>query len=119
MGRQIRSAKGVLVDFDLIKIKEQMTDSPTPIDVQARQEHIDDRMRRRARTVKITPIEPKVELPAPTKATQPEELIDDPKDQLPEDIDGLVDIEKVEAKTKAQPRTKQKARPKPTKPNEE
>jgi len=47
MGRQVRSAKGVVVDFDLIAIKEQMAAAPAPLDVRKRQDFIDRRMRRR------------------------------------------------------------------------
>ena len=44
-----KSAKGVIVDFDLLRIKEQMASAPPSIDVQKRQDFIESRMRRRAR----------------------------------------------------------------------
>ncbi len=96
-GKKVRSAKGVLVDFDLLKIKEQIASDPAPLDVKARQDHIDQRLRRRLRKVKKTPIAPVVvepKLPVAERAEQPEPLID-------------------EVAVKAAPKkTKQKARPK-------
>ena len=47
MAKRVRSAKGVVVDFDLIAIKEQMASAPAPLDVKKRQDFIDRRMRRR------------------------------------------------------------------------
>lgn len=60
MGKKVRSAKGALVDFDLLKIKEQMSTAPTPTDVRARQDFIDRRQRRRIRKTLTTPV-PKVQ----------------------------------------------------------
>jgi len=57
-GKKVRSAKGEMVDFDLLKIKEQIASEPAPLDVKARQDHIDQRLRRRLRKVKKTPIAP-------------------------------------------------------------
>lgn len=59
MGKRVRSARGEMVDFDLLKIKEQMTSAPAPVDVRARQDFIDQRMRRRLKKTK--PIAHKIE----------------------------------------------------------
>ena len=95
-GKKVRSAKGEMVDFDLLKIKEQIVSEPAPLDVKARQDHIDQRLRRRLRKVKKTPIAPvapivvEPKLPVAERAEEPEVLIDAPP---------------------AKPATKQKARP--------
>jgi hypothetical protein len=103
MSRKVRSAKGEVVDFDLLKIKEQMASAPPPTDVRARQDFIDKRLRRRLK--KTAPPAPKI---APTEKTAvdpklpgTEELTEEPKM-----IDEVKD---------ATPRTRQKARP-PKKP---
>ncbi len=44
--RGVRSAKGVLVDFDLIKIKQQMSTAPKPVVVEARENFIDNKFKR-------------------------------------------------------------------------
>jgi len=52
MPKKVRTAKGQIVDFDLLKIKEQMVDAPSPANVKARQDFIDQKMRRRVKRVK-------------------------------------------------------------------
>lgn len=47
MGKKVRSARGEILDFDLLKIKEKMTTKPAPTDVRRRQDFIDKRLRRR------------------------------------------------------------------------
>lgn len=44
-----RSARGVLVDFDKIRIKQQLSATPTPIEVQKREELVEQRLKRRAK----------------------------------------------------------------------
>lgn len=51
MGKKVKSARGEVVDFDLLKIKEQMASAPPPTDVRARQDFIDKRLRRRLKKV--------------------------------------------------------------------
>ena len=58
MTRKVKSAKGVEVDFDLLKIKQQMADKPAPIEVKKREEFIDKKVRRH---IKNKPVAPKVE----------------------------------------------------------
>lgn len=52
MPKRVRTAKGQIIDFDLLKIKEQMENAPKPANVQARQDFIDQKMRRRVNRVK-------------------------------------------------------------------
>lgn len=49
---KVRSAKGEIVDFDLLKIKAQMTAAPKPVDVKAREDFIDKKLQRRLRRLK-------------------------------------------------------------------
>lgn len=66
---KVRSAKGDVVDFDLIKIKESIASDPAPTDVAARQQHIDQRLRRRMRNVKSTPLSTTPKAKQPAKST--------------------------------------------------
>ena len=52
MGKTVRSARGVTVDFDLLKIKEQMSATPKAAPVQARENFIDQRFKRRLNKIK-------------------------------------------------------------------
>lgn len=52
MPKKVRTAKGQVIDFDLLRIKQQLGDAPTPANVQARQDFIDQKMRRRVKRVK-------------------------------------------------------------------
>jgi len=99
-----KSARGEVVDFDLLRIKEQMASSPVSIDVQKRQDFVENRLRRRARK--------KV----------PQELLDKAQADLDVEVNKtlpsvegepapMID-EKVEVEvSKSVPKTKQKARP--------
>lgn len=65
MPKKVRSAKGQIVDFDLMKIKQQLGDTAEPTNVQARKDFIDAKLRRRMRKIKKTldgatrkPVEP-------------------------------------------------------------
>lgn len=52
MAKPVRSAKGELVDFDLLKIKQQMSATPKSAPVQARENFIDQRFKRRLKRSK-------------------------------------------------------------------
>lgn len=43
----VKSAKGAMVDFDLLKIKEQIAAAPKTTNVQAREDFIDRKFKRR------------------------------------------------------------------------
>lgn len=47
--RRVRSAKGVIVDFNLMEVKEQIASTPKSTDVTAREDFIEQRLKRRAR----------------------------------------------------------------------
>lgn len=102
-----RSAKGEIVDFDVLKIKEQMANAPPSVDVRARQDFIDRRLKRRLKTTK--PVAPKLAgavvsptLPGTEEFDQPSELIDEEGVEI---ITGESDV------NPATPKSKQKARP--------
>lgn len=46
-----RSMRGEMVDFDLLKIKEQMKTAPKPVEVTAREDFVDRKLRRRVKRV--------------------------------------------------------------------
>lgn len=50
----VKSARGELVDFDLLKIRNQMAAAPKPTSVQAREEFVDAKLRRRLKTLTTT-----------------------------------------------------------------
>lgn len=68
MGTKARSAKGEIVDFDLLKIKQQIVTNPSAR-VAEREMQIDKKLKRKIK---------KVEAPAP-KIKMPEKLADDAK----------------------------------------
>jgi hypothetical protein len=43
MGKMARSARGEIVDFDLIAIKQQLASAPPPVEVSTRREYIDNK----------------------------------------------------------------------------
>ena len=79
MGKKIRSARGDLVDFDLLKIKEQMATSVPPQVVRARQDFIERRLRRRLK---------KVTAPAPAINTQDRSSKIEPRMAATEELVG-------------------------------
>ncbi len=46
--RKVLSARGEVVNFDLLQIKQQIANAPKPIVVQARESFVDQRTKRRA-----------------------------------------------------------------------
>lgn len=51
MGKKVRSMRGEIVDFNLQQIKSQMKSNPAPHTVRARQNFIDQKLRRRVKKV--------------------------------------------------------------------
>lgn len=49
MGKKYRSARGDIVDIDLLKIKQQIANAPKPTTVQEREQFVDKRIRRRVK----------------------------------------------------------------------
>jgi hypothetical protein len=110
--KKVKSAKGAFVDFDLIKIKQEMISAPTPLDVRKRQDFIESRMRRRAR--KVTAPIPKAVESTETPTGIP------PMDDVPVPVVDIVDstVDVVDNTIETETTTKQRARPK-TKTKEE
>lgn len=52
MAKRTRSAKGTMVDFDLFRIREQIANAPTPTTVAARENFVEQRLKRRTRRLK-------------------------------------------------------------------
>ena len=133
MGKKVRSAKGELVDFDLLKIKEQMASAPPPTDVRARQDFIERRLRRRLKKVSVPApavknpenlVQPK--LPGTEELNEEPVLIDSVDEALEEEQTKEIRVEEekteveVEEKPKKTTKRRQRARPlTPPKPEEE
>lgn len=72
MPKKVRSARGEMVDFDLIAIKQQIAARPATNDVRARQDFIEKKLRRRLKkaaktkpeVVKGVDVEPTLPAPA-------------------------------------------------------
>jgi hypothetical protein len=52
MPRVVRSAKGQEVNFDMLKIKQQIASAPKPTSVKAREDFIDQKFKRRLKRLK-------------------------------------------------------------------
>ncbi len=57
MSRKVRSARGDIVDFDMLAIKQQLASIPAPTGVTQRRKFIDDKDGLRQKTVKQQPVE--------------------------------------------------------------
>lgn len=61
MTKLVRTARGELVDFDLIKIKQQLSDAPAPTEVAARENFVEKRLKRKLRTKTVPVVKPEAE----------------------------------------------------------
>jgi hypothetical protein len=52
MPKVVRSAKGKEVNFDMLKIKQQIASAPKPTSVRAREDFIDQKFKRRLKRLK-------------------------------------------------------------------
>ncbi|MDE1830605.1 MAG: hypothetical protein KGI25_09810 [Thaumarchaeota archaeon] len=105
---RVKSAKGKIVDFDLLKIKRGLAGKPVSIDVKARQAFIDQKARRRLRKItkqaSAAAIDVDSEVLAAVESTATQPMIDvQPKTQVV-DITATQTIEEKH-------NTKQKVRP--------
>lgn len=113
MGKTVRSARGSAVDFDLIKIKEQMASLPTNSEVRARQNFIEKKLRRRLKkatmekvaTTSAVSVEPI--LPGTEKQEEPVEEVEQEEPSV-----AQVSLDPVESKPAEKRTTRQKARAK-------
>ena len=72
MAKGARSARGELVDFDLLRIKENLGAAPKGSTVKAREDFIDNKFKRRLRRLSETAVvPPPVPRPQAAPATQP------------------------------------------------
>lgn len=124
MGKKIRSARGELVDFDLLKIKEQMASAPAPVDVRQRQNFIEQRLRRRLKKTPTVPVktddkdvkvDPK--MPATEELGEEQKMIENPVNTQETPVVETKEVEKSAApknptsKKKSSSKKKQRARP--------
>jgi len=95
-----RSAKGVIVDFDLLKIRQKLAAQPVTVSVKAREDFIDKKLRRRMRKVKnaaAAPINVDSGVLADIEVTETQPTIEPPKEE----------VKPVETKHKLRPPVKQ------------
>ena len=52
MPKFVRSSRGEIVDFDLLKLKAEMSSKPAPVEVTERSDFIDNKLKRRIRNIK-------------------------------------------------------------------
>lgn len=52
MAKKVRSARGELVDFDLLKIKSTIASAPKPLTVTKREDFVDKKSRKRLKKVR-------------------------------------------------------------------
>jgi hypothetical protein len=113
MPRKVRSAKGEVVDFDLLKIKEQIASAPTPTEVKTRQDFIENRLKRRLKkktaVVEKTEVDVEPKLPEPADGVEIEEAV------LKEEasVEETVPVE--EKKSSPKQRARKKKKPEETK----
>ena len=110
MPKRVRSMRGEVLDFDLLKIKEQMAAVPEPQELRAREDFIEKRLRRRVRRAKVAVVE-KTEVavePTVTEAADPEAAKIETQSEEPKVVE-----KKAPAKKKTKKKTvKQKVTPK-------
>lgn len=104
MPRKARSARGVIVDFDLMKIKEQIASAPTPVEVKTRQDFIENRVKRRLKKVQAT-------VAVESAAVEAEPVLPEPSTAALDATDSAYIEDEKEKTTTKKKTTKQKARP--------
>lgn len=77
MASKTRSARGEIVDFDLLKIKQQMSQAPKTTSVKAREDFVDAKFRRRVKQARQKVAVEKVEVEVDKKITT---TVDENKD---------------------------------------
>lgn len=104
---RVKSAKGKVVDFDLLKIKRQIADKPVSIDVKARQVFIDQKARRRLRKITkqatAAAIEVSSEVLANVQPSKEKPLIETKQPQVVDVTATTVQDERTHTKQKVRP----------------
>lgn len=101
MARGHRSARGEIVDFDLLRIKENLGAAPKPSTVKAREDFIDQKHKRRIRRMTETVASlrpsapPTATPPAPPAAPLVESGIDEHNEPAPEVLESLEEVQPV------------------------
>lgn len=103
--RKTRSMRGVMVDFDLIAIKEQMAAQPAPLEVRARENFIDRKLRRRIKKSAVAVTENVAKTKDDVVTPPMPAPVEDQGDLIDEKIIEVEDDKKLDA-----PIVKQKAR---------
>jgi len=122
MGKKVRSAKGAIVDFDLMQIKKQIASSPAPLEVKARQDFIENRLKRRIKkaqnVVDETNKDVAPELPEPAATVDESHIEEDTKEVVSEALaaveESVEPVKEEKKKVVKRKTTKQVARPKKT-----
>jgi len=115
MGKKARSARGVMVDFDLMQIKRQIAAAPTPLEVKARQNFIENRLKRRIKKAQDEiDGDVKPEMPEPAVTLNEKHIEDVAKEDVVSEALAAVETETEERTIKKSKTTKQIARPKKT-----
>lgn len=86
-----RSARGVLVDFDLLKVKQSIADAPK-VDVAAREDFVERRIRRRTKRADVAPQLDQMTA-SPVTAVQSEPEAVQPEAVQPEDFEPSGDVQ--------------------------
>lgn len=78
MPKIVRTARGEMVDFDLIRIKQQLADAPAPTEVRERENFVERRLKRklkqRATSLVDQPAAAEINLAVETVDATPEEV---------------------------------------------
>lgn len=93
-----KSARGEIIDFDLLKIKQQIASAPPSSEVSRRKDFIENRLRRRTKKAELPVAAVTVDKPAPEVA---------PKEDI---VVEKAAIETAEAPVEKKTTSKQKAR---------
>jgi len=78
MAKKVKTIKGVSIDWDLLKIKQEISNAPTPLEVQERKQYIDNKLRRKINRAKESLVKKIID------EQKPEDIISDsnPKNAL-------------------------------------
>lgn len=67
MAKPVRSARGEIVDFDLLRIKQQIASAPKTTNVKAREDFIDAKLKRRVKRLTRSPTKTVEATPVPVE----------------------------------------------------
>ena len=109
-GRAVKSMRGIVVDFDLMEIQQQLARTPKTADVELREDFVDRRLRRRQRAAERT---------KQLAAEAAQALVDvapegNPEPEVKEELRNVAPV-KVEEPVKAEPVKKKATKKAPVK----